>query len=732
MFYGKQDSMSEYVQPESNRETLGRYKILQRLGHGGMGDVWLGEDPRLHRQVAIKTLPVRKQRDHEFVERFEREARAAAALNHPHILPIHDYGRQVLQDESLITYIVMPYIRGGSLAERIVFYTQQRRLMPMQEALVFLTQAAEAIDYAHEHLIIHRDIKPENMLLRDDGWLLLADFGIARILTDAEHLTATGLGFGTASYMAPEQAKGQAVSGSDNYSLAVVAYQLFTGRLPFQAETSYATTIQHLTMPPPPPRQLNPHLSPAFAQVLLQGLAKEPAARLASASMFVKALQDTSVNTSDEATYQPTELAPTIDMLVRSPSNQDAARRETVHTEPKKPSLTRRSLLFASSGAAVLAMGGGLGVWKLISMRNPVISAHTQRTQAATRDLDAPLYIFTDFNQKVNALAWHPQQNLLAAASADDGQVITWNIALPKPSNKPPVYTQRQLLAGVDTVAWSADGKYLAMATSGTNSSVNNVTLALQSLNPRTLLLTQKSSIAIPTSNVITGLGWLQKKYLITVEFDINDDTKSFMRITDSTQPQKQWTPIPLVSTYPSLAISPDGSKVAIGQTKSVLVGNVIAIESTPKWHPLISPLQPEPTSDIADTLGYVAWSADGKEIITTNAANNEGQPAFWNWQDHKSQLQPLKMPVAASDPTGVTIRSEAIVGNPASITPGFAIGYENGAIYLWNAKVGTEPVRTLKTNRHAPVDTMAWSPDGQWLAASFEDTNASILLWKL
>ncbi|MBV9617356.1 MAG: protein kinase, partial [Ktedonobacteraceae bacterium] len=122
--------------------TLGRYKILQRLGRGGMGDVWLGEDPRLHRQVAIKTLPVHNQLDQEFVARFEREAQAAAALNHPHILPVHDYGRQALPDGSIVTYIVMSYIKGGSLSERIAFYTQKHMQMPPSEAIAFLSQAA--------------------------------------------------------------------------------------------------------------------------------------------------------------------------------------------------------------------------------------------------------------------------------------------------------------------------------------------------------------------------------------------------------------------------------------------------------------------------------------------------------------------------------------------------------------------------------------------------------------
>ena len=202
---------------------LGRYQLLRRIGQGGMGEVWLGEDARLHRQVAIKTLPTHSQGDREYMQRFEREARAAAALNHPHILPVHDYGEQVLPDGQAITYIVMPYISGGTLNEHIKTLSEGDSIMPTQETMSYILQAAQAIDYAHEQHVLHRDIKPSNMLLRSNEWLLLADFGIARLTSDNEQLTQAGVGIGTPEYMAPEQAQGSPVAASDNYSLAVIA-----------------------------------------------------------------------------------------------------------------------------------------------------------------------------------------------------------------------------------------------------------------------------------------------------------------------------------------------------------------------------------------------------------------------------------------------------------------------------------------------------------------------------
>src|SRR5215471_13208722 len=220
---------NDFVTSQQQQEmgiTLGRYHLLQQIGSGGMSEVWLGMDPRLHRQVAIKILPIRSPADREFSQRFEREARAAAALNHPHILPVHDYGEQILPGGQAISYIVMSYISGGSLAERIASLKANNTFMPQDEAINYLSQAAKAIDYAHTQAIIHRDIKPANMLLRNSNWLLLADFGIARILSDQEQLTKTGMSFGTPQYMAPEQAQGKAETSSDLYSLAVIAYQL--------------------------------------------------------------------------------------------------------------------------------------------------------------------------------------------------------------------------------------------------------------------------------------------------------------------------------------------------------------------------------------------------------------------------------------------------------------------------------------------------------------------------
>src|SRR5689334_20778945 len=182
----------ELHQEQLTGETLGRYHLLCCIGRGNTGETWLAQDPRLHRQVAIKMLPPRHQHDNEYAARFEREARAIATLNHPHILPLHDYGELLRADGQVVSYLVMPYMDGGSLEPLL-----KQRSISQEEALALLSQAAEAIDYAHAQNALHRDIKPANLLLRSDLWLLLADFGIAHIVAGNSQHAKSGATVGT-------------------------------------------------------------------------------------------------------------------------------------------------------------------------------------------------------------------------------------------------------------------------------------------------------------------------------------------------------------------------------------------------------------------------------------------------------------------------------------------------------------------------------------------------------
>src|SRR5438094_933085 len=266
---------------------LGRYRLLRLLGRGGMGEVWLAEDTQLRRQVAVKLLPRVSVTERSYLKDFEHEARAAATLEHPHILPIHDFGEQQVAEDEIITYLITPYISGGSLRDRI---RSAGGPLPGGEATNYLRQAAEAIDYAHSKNIVHRDIKPANMLLQQ-GWLFLADFGIAKMLMSETLRSRTHAGSGTPDYIAPEQARGKAEPASDRYSFAMTAYELFTGRVAFKGDTPYSTLIKQITEEPTAPRQFNAELPQAVEQAILQGLAKQPENRPASCMALVHALE---------------------------------------------------------------------------------------------------------------------------------------------------------------------------------------------------------------------------------------------------------------------------------------------------------------------------------------------------------------------------------------------------------------------------------------------------------
>jgi serine/threonine protein kinase len=264
---------------------LGPYRLLQGIGRGGMAEVYLAEDHRLDRKVAIKILPAAMAQEGDFKARFEREARAAARLQHPHILPVFDYGQQ-----DGLTYLVMPYIAGGSLDQRM---KNTRGPLALNQIVQWTEEMASALQFAHDQGIIHRDVKPGNMLMSSGDHLLLSDFGIAKVVDANTSLTNTGVTVGSPEYMAPEQAGGDADHRSDIYSLGIVVYKMLTGQVPFSASTPMQVMFRHVQEPPPAPRVHNPAISPQMEAVVLQALAKRPEQRFQSASALAAALKST-------------------------------------------------------------------------------------------------------------------------------------------------------------------------------------------------------------------------------------------------------------------------------------------------------------------------------------------------------------------------------------------------------------------------------------------------------
>src|SRR5256714_1187074 len=251
----------------------GRYRIVRKLGTGGMANVYLAEDEVLGRRVAIKILNDRHAGDDQFVERFRREAKNAASLSHPNIVSIYDRG-----EAEGTYYIAMEYLDGRSLKELIV----ARGPAPVNVSIDYARQILAAIRFAHRHGIVHRDIKPHNVLVDAEGRLKVTDFGIAR--AGASQMTEAGSIIGTAQYLSPEQARGAPVDQtSDLYSVGVVLYELLTGVVPFSGDTPVEIAMKHLSSPPEPPSLKRAEIPRELDLVILRALAKDPADRYQSA-----------------------------------------------------------------------------------------------------------------------------------------------------------------------------------------------------------------------------------------------------------------------------------------------------------------------------------------------------------------------------------------------------------------------------------------------------------------
>jgi serine/threonine protein kinase len=262
---------------------IGAYQIVEQIGQGGMATVFKAYQPSMDRYVAIKILPSHFTEDESFVGRFTQEARTLARLEHPHILPVHDYGEQ-----EGITYLVMRYVQAGTLKDLIA----REGPMALEEAARILGQVGRALDYAHSQGVVHRDIKPSNVLVDQRGDTFLTDFGIAKLVAETAQFTASGAIIGTPAYMSPEQGMGKpADSRCDIYSLGVVLYELVTGRVPFEAETPLAVLLKHVNDPLPLPRQIKPDLPAAVERVILKAMAKAPEDRFQSAQEMIDALR---------------------------------------------------------------------------------------------------------------------------------------------------------------------------------------------------------------------------------------------------------------------------------------------------------------------------------------------------------------------------------------------------------------------------------------------------------
>ena len=343
-------------------QMLGTYRIEERLVSGGMAKVYRALQASTGREVAIKVLPT-AHADAATLVRFEREMRVVAGLQHPHILGLIDAGQQ-----DKLHYIVLPLVRRGDLGD-LIAREDGPLALPLARRIVL--QLCDALDYAHAQGVVHRDVKPANVLLDERGNSLLADFGIA-LAEGAERLTHAGLAIGTPEYLAPEQANGQADARSDLYALGVIAFQMFTGRMPFDARGAADWLRAHRDAPVPAPRTLNPALPEAIDGLIAKAMAKSPDDRFQSAAEFAAAVRVA----LPEAQYS--------ERVVRTTDAPAAA-----STGPTP----RRNGPMIAAAVIAIALAGAVLIWRswAAPANQPAPAAASSATSANTVSTAAPV-----------------------------------------------------------------------------------------------------------------------------------------------------------------------------------------------------------------------------------------------------------------------------------------------------------------------------------------------------
>ncbi|MBE7469744.1 MAG: serine/threonine protein kinase [Anaerolineales bacterium] len=372
---------------------FGPYRIIAPLGEGGMAAVYKAFQPGVDRFVALKVLPQHYAKDPQFVDRFEREAKVLAKLQHPHILPVHDFG----EADGGYTYIVMPFIESGDLASLM-----SQRPLTLAEIGRIIEQIGDALDYAHTQGIIHRDVKPSNILIDSRGNCLLTDFGLAKLVAGVSNLTSTGIIVGTPSYMSPEQGMGQALDGrTDIYALGIILYEMVTGQVPFRAETPMAIVVKHIQDPLPPPSKVDATIPEAIERVILKALAKQPEDRYATPGDMVKALQ--AAIQASASSPPPANVAPaTRYTRINQKTKLESASSKTPALSPASASAvvpqasSGQMMLWAGLSLALVAVIGlaVLGVWwfgrSRQAVQTPPLPAQEQQSTVERKQLELP------------------------------------------------------------------------------------------------------------------------------------------------------------------------------------------------------------------------------------------------------------------------------------------------------------------------------------------------------
>jgi Tol biopolymer transport system component len=602
--------------PLSAGTRLGPYEILSALGTGGMGEVYLGHDPRLRRNVAIKLLPARFTEDAERVRRFQREAQAASALNHPNIITIHEIG-QVGSSH----FIAAEFIAGQTLREKLA-----QGKLDLRSAFDVVRQVASALVPAHASGIVHRDIKPENVMVRPDGLVKVVDFGIAK-LTETQLVTADiqapttmartdtdpGTVVGTAQYMSPEQARGQPVDArTDIFSLGVLLYEMVTGKRPFEGATPTDVIVSILTEDPIAASVYTPELPPELDRIISKALEKDREERYQLVKEFLldvkraeRRLQfEAELARSSGSTAQIAATGPTATATLTPPPAQtiDTARARPTASMAYLVGETKRHKLGAVLIAASLVAGAGLMMWR------PPFSEHR------VPSLTAIIIPFTTFSGAVDQPAFSPDGNQIAFTwDGGDGENLDIYVKLIGAGT--PLRLTTDPAEDISPV-WSPDGRYLAFLR---RSATENSIFIVPALGGTERKLGKTEPSRQGWSQ--TRLSWAPDgKSLAVADQASPEDRFSIFLLSVEDGGKQRLTSSPPTSADHSPAFSPDGKSVAFIRSSALTSEDIYLISTHGEKLQRV-------TVDERQILS-LAWTADGREIIFSS--NRGGGYSLW------------------------------------------------------------------------------------------------------
>ncbi|HLZ58719.1 MAG TPA: serine/threonine-protein kinase [Ktedonosporobacter sp.] len=678
---------------------IDRYRLLQRIGSGGMGEVYLAEDARVEQKVAIKLIRVdtsAEMRDEEETRLFRREITAIARLDHPNILPLYTYG-QVTLDGVEFSYLVMPYRKEGTLEH----WLRQRPVgMPLspQDVAQLIGQAADALQHAHDQHIIHQDVKPSNFLIRmrkeqpDRPDLLLADFGIAKFYTaTASHSQSVR---GTPAYMAPEQWRGRAVPATDQYALAIMAYQLLTANLPFRGRLEQVMH-QHLEVVPQPPSAINPQLSSDLDSVLLCALAKEPGQRFGSIRAFATAVRQAITFRGPDAKpsmpllpSQPTVDASTIKVgSVVIPPPTPAFRPAQTDSGPAgQHGISRRALVLSGGLVGLVTLSGGVA-WLALSRRpqSPprstgllAISTSVATPTSAPISLGTTLYVtYRGHHDEVHAVAWSPRGRRIASASADK-TVQSWDMI-----NGGNIYKYTGHTALVNAVAWSPDSLRIASAS-------DDFTVQVWNAVSGDHIYTYTAH-----SGPVNAIAWSPDgTRIVSASFDRS------VQVWDGTNGGNIYKYTGHTGSVNAVAWSPDGTRIASASDDSTVQ----------VWNAANGGLIYTHNGGNGSWLG-VAWSPDSKHV----ASAGDGDTTLQVWDAANGGN--------AYRYTGHTGSVNAVAWS--SNGKRIVSASNDSTVQVWDAINGSNAF--TYSGHSSFVFAVAWSPDNTRIASASKDQTVQV-----